>query len=215
MQELPVFPMAATRGTQLIVALLALMAIAQGRAEAGLLFTVLNSTADGLSFSISGSFDTNTAGESPGFLALKNDWSNNVGIHTELFSVLPIVTLNTISIGGLAPTTTVQNGSSTWMDDVFFENPLGTETPILAGTTVSGSLTLSAVGAFNPANLATLELVSGFNRPAGHDDWARSETGASVSTVPEASSFGLFSLGIGLMSAAARRHRRQRPSVAV
>ena len=68
--------------------------------QAALTLTIDNYTTDELSFTIGGTFDADTIGDQPGWLAIKNDWSNNVGVHTELFSTEPTDTVNTITIGG-------------------------------------------------------------------------------------------------------------------
>jgi hypothetical protein len=65
-----------------------------------------------------------------------------------------------------------------------------------AGTTVSGTLTLSGAGMFVPANLNNLQLVSGFTRPAGHDDWQRLEASAAI---PEPATAMILALGGGLI----------------
>ncbi len=64
-----------------------------------------------MSLSISGTFDSNTIGDLPGYLAIKNDWSNNIGVHTELFASAPSITSNTITFDGASPMRTeVQDG---------------------------------------------------------------------------------------------------------
>jgi len=153
-----------------------------GQAHAALTLTIDSYTTDEVTLTISGTFDADTVGDSPGYLAFKNDWSNNQGVHTEWFSAQPTATLNTITIGGQVPPISIQDSVSTWSDTVFFSNPLGTEVSILAGTAVAGSITLTAAGAFNPADAATLQLVSGFVRPTGADDWARAEDGSGASS---------------------------------
>jgi len=173
-------------------------------ANAALILTIDNYTTDELSFSISGIFDSDTIGDSKKYLAIKNDWSNNVGIHTELFTYGPAITLNTITIGSLTHDTVVQNGIDSWKDNVFFRYSV----PIItAGTSVSGSMTLSGIGAFNPADAATLQLVSGFNRPYPgglQHDWARLE--ATAHTVPTPPVLWLFGSGlIGLVVMARRK----------
>ena len=167
-----------------ILALVIGMFVFMGQANAALTLTIDNYTNDEITFTISGTFDADTIGDSPGYLAIKNDWSNNQGVATEWFSSLPTATLNTITIGGLLPPITIQDGVSTWMDDIIFSNPLGPEVPILAGTAVTGSVTLTAAGAFNPADAATLELISGFSRPAGANDWVRLEASAAPNEEP-------------------------------
>ena len=165
-----------------------------------------------LVLTLSGAFDENTTGDLPGYLAIKNDWSHNVAEHTELFSFQPTVTSNTIQIGdGLVPTqATVQDGTAPWTDTVFFvlTPPTNgndfTALPFLAGMPVSGSMTLSGTGAFNPAHAATLEVVSGFN--IGRD-FARLE----YSPVPLPAALPLFGSALGLMGFLGWR-RRKAPS---
>jgi hypothetical protein len=191
------------RAFRLTVVIVAATLVIAAQAEATLIFTVDNYTSDELSITLGGTFDVDTiGGVQPGLLAIKNDWSNNFAVQTDLFAALPSVTLDTILIGGLATTTSVGDGVSAWHDYVQFINPLGVNSPILAGTTVSGSLTLSGVGVFDPTDLATLELVSGWVTGV---DWARFE--ASASAVPEPSSGLLVALGLTGLGAGARRQR--------
>ena len=173
-------------------------------ASASLIFTIDNYTADELSFTISGTFDESTFGNAPGYLAIKNDWSNNVGIHTELFSATPTVTFNTITIRGLTPITYVRNNDTTFADSIFFGNSLGSSNAYGGGTSVTGSMTLSAIGGFNPLDAATLELVSGF---VDNDvDWARLEASAQLNAVPVPAAVWLFGSGlIGLIGMARRK----------
>lgn len=180
--------------------------------QAALVLTIDTYTTDELSFTLSGAFDENTTGDLPGYLAIKNDWSHNVAEHTELFSFQPTVTSNTIQIGdGLVPTqATVQDGTAPWTDTVFFvlTPPTNgndfTALPFLAGMPVSGSMTLSGTGAFNPAHAATLEVVSRFN--IGRD-FARLE----YSPVPLPAALPLFGSALGLMGFLGWR-RRKAPS---
>ena len=195
-----------------LAAVLVLMA---SGAQATLIFTIDNYTADELSFTITGTFDADSTGSQPGWLGIKNDWSNNQGVHTELFVADPALTLNTILIGGVAPNAFVDNDIGAWDDGMYWENPSGASGAIAAGTTVSGSVTLSGVGFFDPSDFATLELVSGWTCSQGvpHGcpgtqlpvaDYTRLEAGASV--VPEPSTALL--LGLGLTGLAAKGRRR-------
>ncbi len=146
-------------------------------ANASLTLTINNYTEDELSFTISGTFDSATEGPYPGYLALKNNWSGNIGASTELFAGEPAITLNTITIGGSAPqATSVQNGTFAHQDCVYTTTS-DVSVPISAGTVVQGSMTLSLVGGFGPADAATLELVSGYSTLTC--DWFRKEAGTT------------------------------------
>jgi len=178
-----------------------------GGANAALTFTIDEYTTDAITLTLSGTFDADTIGDASnnGYLAFKNDWKNNSGVHTELFSGLPTISLNTVTFGGFAPDQTqVQNSIDPYNDSLFFVNPFGEGSPILAGTEVSGSIRLTGVGFFDPSDAATLELVSGFVNPFGPGvgaDWARLE----ASAVPEPYSAAL--LGLGVFALALRRSR--------
>ena len=171
--------------------------------QADLVFTIDTYTENELTFSISGTFESDTTGNLPGFLAIKNDWSRNVGIHTEMFSQEPVVTANTLTIGGLAiPSIGVQNSASSFNDSIFIFNPVGGSTaPFLAGTVVAGSLTLEGPNVFSPTVNDSLELVSGFVN--SNFDWARLE----ASAVPEPSTITFLSLvATGILAPRRRRN---------
>jgi len=194
-----------------IVSLLFLSVLAS-TANAALILSIDNYTENELAFTISGSFDYDTIGDKvPGYLAIKNDWSNNQGIHTEMFNFFPTITLNTITIGGTGPLSfSVINSAEAWTDTIWFQNPLGVTNPITAGTSVAGSMVLSGNGAFDPVNADSLELLSGFI--TYEDDievnrWARLESAAQTAPVPIPSTLGL--LGIGLLGLAGVNRRKK------
>jgi hypothetical protein len=188
-----------------ILAIGAMLLMLAGNASAALVLTVNSYTTDQLSLSISGTFDQDTVGTHPGYLAIKNDWSNNQRHHTELFSSTPAIISSTITIDGVIVESFVRNLSSqVYADSIFFFGPggaAGVETSILAGTAVSGLITLSGVGAFNPADVHTLELVSGWNDQTR--DWVRFEASATMVPVPAAA--WLFASGLGLLGWMRRR----------
>jgi hypothetical protein len=202
----------AMKKSRLIGALCAVtLSLIATSANAVLMFTIDTYTTDEVSFSISGTFDADTIGIFPGYLAVKNDWSNNYGVHTEWFSSTPTITVNTIMIGGLAPTLVQAQNSDIrgWNDDVFFRFADNTA-PFTAGTSVSGSITLSGVGLFNPADMSTLELVSGLNFTSpisDDDDWARLEASSPSAVVPLPGTLAL--LGLGLAGLGWSRRKQQ------
>jgi hypothetical protein len=190
----------------LLVCLLPFLSTA---AQAELVLTIDNYTADELAFSISGTFDSDTSGEQPGYLAIKNDWSNNVGSHTEIWSATPTITSNTIQINGATPETGIGNNPTLgWADALYFVNRstpwTGNGDPFEAGWAVTGSVVLSGVGAFDPSDAATLELVSGYKTTTR--SWDRIEATA-VAAVPIPAAAWLF--GSGLVGLVGLR-RRQR-----
>lgn len=174
----------------LIGAMLFLL-VCSNSANATLMLVIDNYTTDELSFTISGTFDADTIGggaasASPGYLAIKNDWSNNVGVHTELFSDAVFITSNTLTIGTHSLNHFVVTTDSLPWADTFFSTVSPVSTILTAGTPVSGSVTLSGTGAIDPAHAATLQLVSTYisaTGPGSPGHWARLEANA-VSAVP-------------------------------
>jgi hypothetical protein len=179
----------------IIVVLLCIAGVLQ-TSKASLTLTIDSLTANELTFTIDGTFDT---APNEGWLAIKNDWSHNQGFHTEMFSGTPSITFNNLLIGGSSVSGNITSSSETWGDAVFFGGAMS------AGTTVSGTVTLAGTGMFIPANLGTLELLSGFTRPPGHDDWARLEFTA---TVPEPASAMMIGFGGALIVLFRRFHGR-------
>lgn len=176
----------------------------------GLTMTIDSYTTDSVTISISGTFDAQTIGAQPGWLAVKKSWETNQGVNTDWWSTTPTITANTIAFDGVAAsTTTISNGAS-YGDDIAFRYVDPATTPIPAGTAVTGSFTLTQAGAFNPADANLLQLVSGYD-PAGASSarYKRLEFKFSSSTVPEPSAFALLGLGsVAFGFVAARRRRR-------
>jgi len=172
-----------------------------GVAQSALVFTIDTYTISELTFTLSGTFDDDTIGNEQGWLAIKNDWSSNTGTHTD-FLGLGATMVSNIMIGGFTPLGTIitTGDIDTFSDSIAFLQQGGSFSTIVAGTTVSGSATLSAIvgGAFNPTDASTLELVSGFNygpsSPLVGGDWARLEATATFvgSVVPVPAAVWLF-----------------------
>lgn len=169
---------------------------------AQLVLTIDEYTTDTLTFSISGSFEADTIGDFSGWLAIKNAWQGNQGVHTELFSSTPSVVSQSITIGGLSANTAVENGSQTYNDSIYWQNPLGFNSSISALTVVDGSVTLSGPGIFDPVNNNQLTLVSGLS--LSPYDWARLETVGNA--IPETSNYIVI---LGVLSLAAVLWRKK------
>ena len=175
------------------------LSVSTNSANAALVLTIDTYTIDELSFTISGTFDADTIGTQPGKLAIKNDWSNNLGVNTDLFASTITATNNSISgIGGISI-----NDGHTWGDGIHFgQFGLGGSAPFTMGTAINGSITLSGTGAFDPADAATLQLVSGFN--SATQDWTRLEANA-VSAVPVPAAVWLMGSAIAGLFGFSRR----------
>lgn len=167
-------------------------------ANAALQLLVEEYTTDAVTLTLSGTFDADSLGSSPGYLAVKNDWSNNVGTSTEWALGTPTVDFRTVQIGGVTPSFSANfAGLTNYSDSVHWF--ISSSVPFTAGTAVSGSIRLTGAGMFDPSDIATLELVSGFN-PTTTQDWVRLEASA-VSSIPEPTSallFGLAALGFSV-----------------
>jgi hypothetical protein len=75
--------------------------VASACAEAELMLSVSNFTSTTITLTISGTFDANTTGNHSGWLAIKNDWVNNLGVHTEWFTNTPTVSNCSLVIGSM------------------------------------------------------------------------------------------------------------------
>lgn len=105
---------------------------------------------------------------------------------------------NSILIGGLA-TQSFASDQDTWGDSIYFQSDA---TEILAGTAVSGTLTVSGTNLFDPL-ASNFQLVSGFD--STNLDWVRLEANAT-SAVPISASVWLFCSGLlGLIGIARRK----------
>ena len=182
-----------------LIGVLLFLSVVSNSANAALVLTIDTYTTDELSFTISGTFDADTIGNQPGLLAIKNDWSNNIGVHTELFASTISATNNSISgISGISI-----NDGDTQGDGIHFAQfGIGSTTPFTMGTAIIGSITLSGIGAFDPADVATLQLVSGFNFAT--QDWVRLEANA-VSAVPVPAAVWLMGSAIAGLFGFSRR----------
>ncbi len=172
-------------------------------ANAGLILTIDSYTTSELKITLSGFFDANSIGDQPKWLAIKNDWSNNYGVHTELFNSAPTLVSNSMALNGGGMSVQVVNGSDEWLDTLFWASPTGS---FLAGDVVSGTIHLTgAAGTFNPIANANLQLLSGFNDTV--KDWVRLEASVESNAVPEPSTLAIFA--IGMMGLASRRFKKQ------
>jgi len=163
-------------------------------------------TSSDFAFTVSGTFDSSVGGDQKNWLAVKPNWSTNYGVNVpwiddsagfgELGSSPFTIHTNSIRINGTAPN--LINVAATdveWGDSFYFRAPFD----ILAGMTVSGTLSVSLRGVFDDAlSPSDFELLSGFDDVAG--DWNRRE---AVAPAPAAGS--VFAIA-GLF--AVRRRRR-------
>lgn len=179
-----------------------------GTARANLTLSLNDFTEDTLSVSISGFFDTDVEGEIDSVFAIKADYSSNVGVNSDWLddSIGFIanldaftVTENTISISvGDSIFNTVSAVPENGFGDAFLFYAFSPDgfVPLTAGTTVSGTLTLSRPGGFNPSAVDYLELVSGYNNDP---DLGFGEVDGNFvrveSIIPEPSTVLLTSLG--------------------
>lgn len=166
--------------------------------QASLIFTVDNITTDELTFSINGTFDEDTVGTiTPGVLAIKYDWTNNFGVHTDFMDGEVHIVNSTLAVDGVLASLNVDSASHSTTDSIYFFNPDGNSTAFAAGTTISGSATLSLLGGFDPNLAGGLELLSGYSMvntgvhtingitvPTWDYDWARLEATAQVLSTP-------------------------------
>ena len=176
------------------------------RSHGALSMIVNTATSDNLSVTISGTFDSNVAGDQPNWLALKADYFTNDGVNVNWisdavggaveYSVAFTVLFDTISFSGNPVVFRRVDALSTWGDAIYWN----TTNPITAGTSVSGTLSLQSVGAFDFSGVGELQLASGFDN--GDSSWNRLEFG----TVPEPSS-SLLSVAGGAILLLRRRRR--------
>ena len=188
----------------IFAAILAVLACAQ--ADAGLVMTIDSYTADSVTISISGTFDADTIGDKPGWMAIKKDWETSPNTNTDWFAgsiTVPTISSNTIAFDSVAANTTLASNGTGYGDDVAWRPTATADTAIAAGTVVSGSITLSGTGMFDPADASSLQLVSGYSN-AGVQ-YQRLEF--KFSTVPEPS-FALVGL-VGTAAVVAIRRRRK------
>ena len=189
-----------------------------GLAHSALSLVVSDFTPDSITVSISGSFDSDVAGDQRYIVAIKPDWSSNDGAVVDWIDGVVTdrrgnpqgwgllgdssLTLqaNTLAFEGWPFLQfSVALSETSWGDSIYISTGGGS---ILAGTAVSGSFTVSGAGAFDPSAVGEFELVSGFDE--SDRSWNRLEA-----RVPEPSIS--FMLGVGAaVFLTLRSRRRQR-----
>lgn len=177
-------------------------------AGAALTLTINEFNSNRFSATLGGYFDADTIGDQLEWLAIKANsslnngqnvpWvSNSVGFAE--FNENPAITIvtDTVVFSGLSITEKdIAANGQRWGDSIYFR----TSGPIIAGTLVSGTITIDGAGIFSPGGVQTFQLVSGFDD--AKMDFKRVE--ASVQ-VPEPSS----SLFLLLEVSSLFRHRRR------
>lgn len=188
-------------------ALLAVLVAGVGASESGaaLSLNIDIFTTDEIKFTISGTFDEDVIGDQRGWLAVKNDWSNNFGTNNgwidDSVGFFPVsdadwmLIENTVTIGSATIRSFVAASGQTWGDSIYFGDNEGMP-PILAGTAVSGTFHAQGDNLFTVVK--NLELLSGFDDQS--EDWTRLEATA----VPAPSALALLCLA----GAATTRRRR-------
>lgn len=152
-------------------------------ANAQLSLTINEYTANTLSFTISGTVETDAIGDQRQWIAVKPNWSTNYGVNvpwvadsvgfTSISNSPFTVIENSIRIDGLAPTqSNVAASGQTWGDSFYFSHSGN----LTAGTPVTGTLSVALNGAFDALPVSDFELLTGFDNAAG--DWSRIETDA-------------------------------------
>jgi len=193
--------------------------------HATLMLTIDEMTTDTFTFSINGTFDEDSYGDIAGVLAIKYDWSNNLGVHTEFMNNANVES-STISFNDELADILVSGGVEHGKNDsISFDNIFGQNIAFLAGTVVSGSATLT--GEFDPSKAAGLELLSGYKQHiswvgglSNKVDWARHEADAVLAFTPPPSvvpapSPLLLIIGAGLLVFMMERVKQNRSRKAV
>lgn len=163
------------------------------KAMGALVLTIDNYTTSEVTLSISGSFDADVIGDQRQWLAVKSDWLNNKGINTEWFTSSPTITNTTVAFDGGSAADASLDSANSWGDSVYWDAGID----ILAGTVVSGSVTLG--GSFLPADQVSLDLVSGYSLGS----WVRLEAAA----VPEPATIGTALFGMAGLALGYRRRQ--------
>ena len=178
---------------------------------ASLIFNINTYNPNELSFLISGTIDNDVEGEQKNWLAVKSNWSSNVGLTVDwiadsigqsFLELAPGVTIieNTVTFGGVSPVSSNIVASKQLFGDAIYWDA-GFD--ILAGTEVTGNLTISGTNIFK-LPVSNFQLVSGFD--AGH--WVRLEATAPA-TVPLPASIWLFATGLIALTGACKRRVRK------
>ncbi len=179
-------------------------------ARAALTPTINEATANRLSVTLGGTFDANTIGSQPGWLAVKADWTTNAGsvvdwladsLGYNRFNLAPGATVTeNIAIGAMPITARniaahglFGNGPdpSPWGDSFYWS----VSATIPAGTPVSGTFVMEGTNLFDYSGITSLQLLSGFQN--GNQDWARLEASAPL---PEPTTALLGAIGLTLLA---------------
>lgn len=179
---------------------LALSVLLSASAHAALTLNVTTFTADELTLSISGTFDTDVGGDQQFWLAINRDWVNTEGSNFDwiadsldfgAISATPGLTVieDSITFNGAAPTASVVAASGqNWGDSIYWQS----SSEILAGTTVTGSLSVTGIDIFDPT-AGNFQLVSGLD--LADATWNRLES----APVPIPAGVWLLGSAIGLL----------------
>ena len=166
---------------QAIFRVIILFIITQLTLYGAVTMTITEYTENRVSITFSGTFDSDVVS----YLALKNDWSNNIGTQTDWFyagNTQDLIETNTVAINGTPiGVPTIQDGLNNHNDSIHWNISGGTAN---TGSTISGTLVLNYLysasqgNQFDPNDASTLQLVSGWDSTP--NDWATLQANATL-----------------------------------